>query len=525
MLLPNVRPGGTQNGRPGQWAEGMFRHLRRLLAEESGSFAIAFGILIVPIVAAMGAAIDYNRAVAARAKLSGALDAAALALAKRPLEGDDSARQFLHGYVAATLDASGFHAASWSISRFVQTAKSVEVELTGAIETAVMALLSVDQISFSAATEVLRDQTKVEVALVLDNTGSMAGTRMTNLKSAAHELINTLEGAAQRSSESDAVRLALVPYSMTVNVGTQYATAPWIDSQGQSPVNNEIFSGTTPVKRLDLFASMKTPWGGCVESRPAPYDVLETTPDPAVPATLYVPYFAPDEPVTSGYYNSYLADVTTSSNWKTRQGYVPKYTNGKPKTGTSSIGYKFGPNAGCELQPLVRLSSDFGALRSAIDAMNSIGDTIISTGLTWGWHTLSPTGPFADGVAYGSEGYSKVLVLMTDGQNNNAVTGNNNQSIYSGIGYIWQGRLGITSGSATQRRSKLDDRLATLCENVKASGIVIYTIRLELEGVDDTAIRNCASSPDKFFDVTNSNKLAAVFNRIAGDIQKLRVSK
>lgn len=499
--------------------------LRRLWVEDSGSFAIAFGVLLVPVVAAMGAAIDYNRAVSARAKLGNALDAAALALAQRPLEADDTARQFLASYVQATLDGTGFRAAEWAVSSFNQTPQAINVTLSGSIETAVMGLVSVDRIAFSAATEVMRDQTKVEVALVLDNTGSMAGTRMANLKSAASDLVDTLMIAAARSSDSDAVRLALVPYSMTVNVGPQYASAAWIDSQGQSPINNQIFNSATPVKRLDLFASMQTPWAGCVEARPAPYDVTETAPTASVPATLYVPYFAPDEPDLSGYYNNYLADGTTNSNWKTRQGHVPKYTNGKPKTGTSSIGYQFGPNAGCEIQPLSRLSNDLSTIKTAIDQMTPVGDTIISTGLMWGWHALSPNGPFGDGVAYGEEGYSKIIVLMTDGQNNNAVTSNNNQSIYSGIGYIWQNRIGITSGSLNQRRTKLDDRLSLLCENVKAAGIVIYTIRLELDGADDTAIRNCASSPDKFFDVSNSAKLAAVFNRIAGDIQRLRVSR
>jgi Flp pilus assembly protein TadG len=512
---------------------GMYRQLRRLLAEESGSFAVAFGILIVPVIAMMGAAIDYNRAVAARAKLGSALDAAALALARRPLEGDASARQFLQDYIQATLEATGFPAAQWSISRFAQTTKSVQVELSGTVDTAIMALLSVDQISFSAATEVLRDQTKVEIALVLDNTGSMKGTRMANLKSAATDLVDTLAAAAARSGEPDAVRLALVPYTMTVNVGPHYANAAWIDSQGKSPINDQIFDGATQVKRLDLFQSMKTPWAGCVETRPAPYDVTETAPDPQVPATLYVPYFAPDEPdLTSGQYcngsgycNNYIADGTNSSDWKKRQGNVAKYTNAKPRTGTNPIGYQFGPNAGCEIQPLTRLTSNFTSFKTAIDAMTAGGDTNISAGLMWGWHTLSPHGPFGDGVPYGTEGYTKAIVLMTDGQNHNVVVSNNNQSVYSGIGYIWQNRLGISSGSLSQRIAKLDQKLATLCANVKAAGIVIYTIRLEHPDVDDSTIRNCASSPDKFFDVTDSAKLAAVFQRIAGDIQKLRVAR
>jgi hypothetical protein len=43
-------------------------------------------------------------------------------------------------------------------------------------------------------------------------------------------------------------------------------------------------------KRRQLY------WPGCVESRPGALSVNDTTPNPNIPNTLFVPAFAPDEP-------------------------------------------------------------------------------------------------------------------------------------------------------------------------------------------------------------------------------------
>jgi hypothetical protein len=85
------------------------------------------------------------------------------------------------------------------------------------------------------------DLGKVEVALVLDNTGSTVqngSPKLDNLKTAATSLIDQLAAAA---TNPDQVKVGVVPFSMTVNVGSKYATAPWIDATGASPVNGEIF--------------------------------------------------------------------------------------------------------------------------------------------------------------------------------------------------------------------------------------------------------------------------------------------
>ena len=500
--------------------------LARFCHDREGSIAVTFAMMLIPMVAVTALAVDISQAYLVRSRLAHAIDAAGLAMASST--GTDAE-------LKARLDAfliANYPDNALGMKTSVNTmtiGEKTEVTATASVDTTFGRVVGINKIDVSVSNEIVREVTGLEVALVLDNTGSMKdGTKMADLKRAAKSLVDKLAATAQRSSTPDAVRLALIPYTMTVNVGSYtYNNAPsWIDKNGVSPINNEIFSSSTPVRRLNLFANMGVAWGGCVEARPSPYDVTEAPPTTATPATLYVPYFAPDEPDWSGegFVNNYVPDESTSSNWKTRQGYLSKYDQ-RPKTGTTSLGYQFGPNSGCEIKPLTRLTANFTSFKAAIDAMVAGGDTNISAGLMWGWHTLSPNAPFADGKSYTDPKFTKVIILMTDGQNHNVVLNNDNRSAYSGIGYIWQNRIGMTSGTSSQRISRLDQKLNQACNNAKQAGIVIYTVVLKDSAVDQSTVKACASSPGKMFDVTDSAQFQNVFDTIAGSIQNLRLSK
>ena len=407
------------------------------------------------------------------------------------------------------------------------------------MDTTLARVLGIYEMQIGVTSEAVRSLGKVEVVLVLDNTGSMKGTKLTKLKEAANALVDTLVDA---TADPEDLRIGLVPFSMTVNVGTEYQNASWIDNNAKSPIHDDIFDSN--YNRFAAFNKMSVTWAGCVESRPYPHDVEETEPSATDPETLYVPFFAPDEPDPSSkngngnfgtFYNNYIADKKYSkTDWKVPQGYTLKYNNATPKTGTnSSTGYKYGPNAGCDLTSLVRLTPDaepasIKKVTDAIDAMTAVGDTNIPIGLAWGWNVLSPTGPFGDGIEYGDDEWNKIVVLMTDGQNQNTDNSNPNDSFYSGVGYIWQDRLGVVAGSSqTKRREALDDRLSELCTNMKAEAvdIQIYTVRVEVTTGSSQVLEDCATKPDFFYDVENVADLTNTFKDIGGSIQKLRLSK
>jgi von Willebrand factor type A domain len=145
----------------------------------------------------------------------------------------------------------------------------------------------------------------------------------------------------------------------------------------------------------------------------------------------------------------------------------------------------------------------------------------------WGWHSLSPNAPLADGAAYGAANVRKVIILMTDGENTMGDPGSNseqNKSYYSGLGYIWQGLLGIFSGSSSTRTQAMDARLNALCTNIKAKDITLYTVRVEVRSGASAVLQNCASSSDKYYDVQDVSQLTAAFESIAGSIDTLHIS-
>lgn len=490
----------------------------RLGRDRRGAVAVQFAAVAVPLMVVVTGAIDVSRASALKVNLQDALDSAALAAARSNADTEAELQPVGEKMMRANFSSPD---AEIVASRFYPEGSRIIASAKAAYRPYFASIWRDGDTYVAASAEVSRSVNKIELALVLDNTGSMSGTKLSTLKTASKKLIDTLSEAAGRSAEPEPVKIALAPFSMTVRVGSAYKDAAWLDTAGAAPINDQIFS--SHANRLTLFNQMNTPWAGCVESRQHPYDVQETAPSAADPATLFTPFFAPDEPDTSnaGYVNNYLADGV-SGGWQGRQGNPAKYVK-KPKSGTNGAGYAFGPNAGCALQPIRRLTTDFEGLKDDIDDMTAVGDTNIPMGLVWGWHLLSPGAPFSDGVPYGAPKTQKIVILMTDGDNTHTSSSNSNASIYAGAGYIWQGRLGITGGTTTQRRTAMDGRLATLCSNMKAKGIIIYTVRVEVSGGSSSVMRDCATTPDKFYDVQSVSQLTAVFDSIAAAIQNLRI--
>ena len=110
---------------------------------------------------------------------------------------------------------------------------------------------------------------------------------------------------------TDKVKIGVVPFAASVNVGPANINAAWMDANGLAPTHFENFA--EPKTRFDLLKQMGVAWAGCVEVRPAPHDVTDSTPTDKTPATLFVPMFNPDEPDDANsdgnsYGNNYLPD-------------------------------------------------------------------------------------------------------------------------------------------------------------------------------------------------------------------------
>jgi len=498
---------------------------------EAGAVAVQFAFLLLPLTILSFALIDLNRASSEKRRLQDALDAATLAAARSTAVTNTELQVI--GSKTLTANLAAMSDATLLSSSFTTTSPKVIGTATAKLTPIVANLWMTGNMTVSASSEVVRSMNKVEVAMVLDTTGSMAGTKLSNLKTAAKNFVDTLSAAAARSVEVNPVKIGIVPFSSTVRLSADanqlntWKAATWMD-KGTAPISADIFNGKKNVNRFTLLAGMNQSWGGCVESRAMPYDVSETSPSTSTPATLYTPYFWPDE-ADNDYYaiNDYRSDGSYTSqgtsggsttDWRRRQGYSGKY-------GGSPSGYGLGPNRGCDMQPLMRLTTDWTALKDRVDDFNAVGETHIPIGLAWGWNLLSPGGPFGDGVAYNTPKTTKIVVLMTDGENTYTTTNSNNDSNYDGYSYIWANRMGSTSGNAGSRTTAINARLSLLCSNMKNAGIVIYTVRVEVTSGSSSLLQGCASKPEFFYDVQSASNLNAVFSAIAGSIENLRLSK
>lgn len=543
--------------------------LRAFRRDAFGGVAIWFGLML-PVLGLAGlTVVDYSRASSAKQVLQDALDASALIAARSAAASDDDVDAVGDAAFEAQLTAldwiEGFTAdESGRIDNvtFTLSGTTVVASASGSIDPIVAGAFFDGGFTIHADTEVVRSITKLEVAMVLDTTGSMSGTKLSNLITAAKNFVTSLESAASTSSLTDPVKISVVPFSTTVRVSdpvdvssynptthSMTGLPTWLDGRARStPWNKDLFdiqnSNSDRIDRFEVLGDIGVDWGGCVEAREPPYDIRDTAPDASDVDTLFVPWFWPDEPDTSSSYKNDYLDDDSNGNWSQRQGNPDKYDTTTFKvsgTWTPSWGYGaywvYGPNAACNMQEIMRLSTSFSSIRSHIDGLVASGETNIPLGLVWGWHTLSPNAPFADGVAYDTQATTKIIVLMTDGDNTMNDPGwyNSNDSHYHGYGYVWQGRVpGLqASASSGTRTDKLNQRMIPngngqegLCDNIKDEGILIYSVGVGVSSDSEDLLTACATSSDYYYDVDSSGTgLDAAFTQIAGSIQNLRISK
>ena len=548
----------------------------RLRDDERGAIAVQFALLLIPIAILTFGLIDLSRTSVQKRQLQDALDAATLMAARSTATNDNGLTAIGVAAMQTEMDGLGVDLTKAVIKFKLGAGNTVVGSVENVtIKPIISNLWSNGDTHVAAGSTVMRSVNKLEVALVLDNTGSMAsslgsGTKKIDaLITASKSLVDVLAAAAARASETDAVKISVVPFSMTVNIGSTYQNqTTWL--AGKMPTTGygaDVFA--TNQNRFTLLSNLGLTWAGCVESRPAPYDINDDAPSTTIPASMFVPYFAPDEPddntvgvnqSSSTRYrddrtqntsypimNNWLPDGvspsgTSSTAWSTRSTPIAKYaaSNKSNVLSQAKTGTTYGPNAGCGLTSLMRLTNirtttQRDAVKSKLGQMIANGNTNVAMGLAWGWHTLSNNAPFADGVnpaTTNGKKTTKVIVLLTDGDNTNDTYSNPNNSIYTGYGYIAQGRLKNASGSsltasssATNRRDAIDSREKLLCDNAKAEGVQIYAIGVGVSSHSRTILQQCATKLEMYYDVNDADELTSVFNTIAGSIQNLRITK
>lgn len=574
----------------------ILRSMLRVERDEKGVVLILTALLIVPFIVLLGVAVDVGRLLVVKNQLATAVDAAAIALAKNPSLTDQTKEQTLvNAFEAADIPSQTGVSFSTPTVQRSNNNLTVDVWVTATINTNFVGIIGYNTLQTTVHSQAVAAQNHLEVVLVLDNTGSMGSmygstTGIVGLQNAATTLVNTLFAA---DPNKQYVKIGVVPFTDAVNVGTQYATAAWIDnSNNAGSMSQENISAPTGTGLITFASSLATAtnqsswtWGGCVRQRTemvnsvrVDYDITDVAPNASNPATLYTPFFAPDEPDAnqqnvshggktsysdscygnSSFFNSYLCDNScwksssslSDSNYAADQQCVAKYTSSPQASGNGG-----GPNNLCTIQPIIPLTNDQSAITAEINAMQAYGATVIPAGLTWGWHLLSPivapvlfpsnTSP----ALYTDSTTIKAIILVTDGFNDVQLSAGNgvpastsngfNQSIFNAYGYgsgPHLSLLSVPSGtSEDQPDYNLDQKLLALCANIKAvqdaSGnpgrIVLYAIGFgsSINNHGLGLLQQCATSTSTYFYNPTGDELNTTFQNIALGLNKLRLSQ
>ena len=519
---------------PDEFEMPLIRSLRRFRRDHRGNVALTFALLAVPLTFMVGMGLDIANATRIKLALQDATDSSAIGLARQASAIADSAiASTAKSYIQASYnDTTDITITSATIDRDTITAT---VDARADVPVFFSQLLGKTSIPVSA--HAVAKGMLLEIALVLDTSGSMAqsagsgGSKISALRTAGDSFLDAMFGA---QTTSQRVKVSVVPFAASVNVGSGNSGAAWMDTGSASSLAYEDFNGTTK-SRWQLFADLNnTSWKGCVISRPSVsnLDVNDTAPTSG--DTLFVPWFAPDEPDgdngaydTGSFSNNYLndeggnctgTDKTVLVADSVKQSRVCKYRNVTPSGGS--------PNYLCDSNPITPLTDTRTTLDPAISSLQANGNTNILEGLMWGWRSISPGAPFTEGKAYTAPNNRKVIVMMTDGENNLNGVSNFDHSSYSSYGYAIKGRVGTTSSNNTTLTTALNTRTELACDNAKAQGILIYSIALGASASGSAALlQNCASDPTYYYAPQNSSDLVPVFKKIAQSINSLRIAQ
>ncbi len=441
--------------------------LREFHSANGANVTVTFALATVPMIGFVGASIDYSHANSVKTAMQAAADSTALMLSKEA--GKMSASQVQikgNEYFKALFNRPEATGLTLNIAYTTTDGSKVVVGATADVKTDFMQMMGFSKMKVGVNSVARWGTTKLQVALALDVTGSMAWDgKMPALKTAAKELLTTLQAATTTNGD---VRVAIVPFAKYVRVdAATYYNANWIDWADWDDDNGQDTSTTTcttqktgksgKAKKKCTTSTTWVPanhntWNGCITDRDQDYDTKNTTPNPA------------DKSLPPGQASTL---------------FTAEQANDCPAK-------------------MMGLTYDWTALKNKIDELQPDGSTNQPIGLAWAWMALTPGVPLSPPAK--AADMQQAIILFSDGLNT-------------------ENRWHDGWGAQTQ----IDKRQAIACANAKAAGITIYTV-LVLSGFSQV-MKDCASKPEYYFEISVASQTVTAFNAIGTSLTKLRLAQ
>lgn len=461
-----------------QFAAKLRNQVSSFQQDESGNIFMITAVAVFVFMGSVGAAVDYSRVSNTKSKMEQALDAAVLATGVELLEGEtnrDKLRERFDAFFEVNVSGTGNFAEEYRITSFSADPNSgeVNVEARAIMEPTIMRIFGYEEFQVAANSSAVFDQQDVEVAMMLDVTGSMGRNgKIRDLRLAATDAVNIL----LPNPNTRGVRIGLVPYASSVNAGSFARTVT------RNNGDQIAFSGSFGNPGYNITTR------DCVTGRGGRHAATDT-------------FYADGAPIGSD---------------------------------RRSVDEDLNDFYRCPSAKIRPLTSNAGTLKGDIRLLRANGYTAGHLGIAWSYYLLSekwaPLWRTANAEpAPISSGVKKIAILMTDGLFNTA---------FDGVDGELDPRTGrggpFNTVDSTTRSNRLSEEL---CENMKVSGITVYAIGFDLDGIQNrtqreevTQLLDDCATPDTadniyFFNAENGQELRDAFQTIASSIQTLRISR
>lgn len=509
---------------------------RKFLGDQGGNAFILTAAALIPMIGFVGSSVDIGRAYMAKLRLQQACDAGVLAGRRAMAAGQwtdaskaEAKKMFDFNYPD---NLYGSHAVSFTANSPSTTDVTGTAKAT--LPTAIMHIFPFGFLDFDLEVDCTAklEISNTDVMLVLDVTGSMSGSPLRGLKNASNVFLSTLTSAEMGDGR---LRVGVVPYSGAVNVGqvlydadtdwlSDEVTLPsryWDNSDKRYVLTNRTFNvGSMEVGGSERFdtgrkgGNERVYWHGCVTER-------QTT------------AFGSNSQAPKQAYDMDIDMVPTSDDatkWKRFLPHLVYSRNSSWDTTTSSDndsigernedGSAYGACPSAEVMKLTVMDSDGQTeFKDKIDDLEAQGYTYHDAGMVWGARLISPDGLFASENATAENGrpIGRHIIFMTDGEMNTPTANYSHQGMERVIE-----RIGAWNNSEANKRHT--NRFVQLCQKAKAKGVVVWVIGFGDDVGDDKPLNDCASQGRAYQAGTNE-ELKSVFQQIANQISKLRLSK
>ena len=455
----------------------------RFCGDKRGSISVYSGVVLTSLTAFAGSsAVDFVRHANIESQLQSAVETGVLAAAS--LDNARPTAEIIDDYIRANFaDEEIRDEISVSILQNERSlnARKIRVSARYGMPTSFMSIFGIGVLGANAEAEAIQSRTKVEIAMVLDVSSSMNGSKLTALKQAASEFVDNVSDDGNAAE----VSINLVPYGGAVNIGSElferYAVPKTANNLDPSKAEYDIGNGVQDA------GFRFTNGGNCLE--------LEN--------------------------DDFKGDILS-----------PKSRGEIPLLYRWNVGNPWCPN---DKAKAIFNSNNFEAIKERINEFSLSDGTGTDHGIAWGLNALSPEwsgklgGNFANRPAdFDDQTTLKVAIIMTDGgitaqirQEDPSVADvtnggdkNNRQNIYD------RGNSNHQIGQGTASAYFIE-----ACETFRENNVAVFTIGFQLNENSDAAtlLKNCASVPSNHLPVEGLD-IDAAFQAIRSSLSTLRVS-